>query len=156
MKKIILLCTIYLAGPGIFAQNTRDGERDIYISQLSYYGEFILDFVVIENGRIISNPSFRIKYNKKKLKKIADKNLTPCINCKISYLNNENIYVNRQEYYTTGNFNNYLAEKFKANEGANFFNRLSHAKEAYLMACPDFFEMTNEERLLYFLDHMEK
>jgi hypothetical protein len=73
-------------------------------------------------------------------------------------MNNGNIYINtyKKECYTTENFNTYLAEKFKANEKASFLNRTSLTKEVYLMACPHFFEMTNEERLQYFLEHVEK
>ena len=160
MKTIILLCAMFLSSINIFAQNSKDSSREIYISQPTSYGEFVLQFVVVENGLTISHPSFRIKYNKKGLKKIADKGFFCYVDCKVSYLNNGNIYIRPEgkehEYYTTENFNNYLYEKFRANEGANFLNRLLHPKEAYLIACPNFFEMTNEERLEYFLNHVEK
>jgi len=156
MKKIILLYVMCLSNIGVFAQNDKDNVREVYISQPSSYGEFVLEFVVVENGQTVYNPSFRIKYNKKGIKKIVDKNFTPYINFKVSYINNGNIYVNKYKYYTTENFNNYLAEKFKANEEASFWNRTSLTKEVYQMACPNFFEMTNEERLQYFLEHVEK
>ena len=159
--KTIIFCAMFLSGISIFAQNSNDNNsREVYVSQPTSYGEFVLHFVVIENERTIFHPSFRIKYNKKGLKRIVYKNFHPYINCKLSYLDNGNVYIipegKQAVYYTTKNFNNYLAEKFKANENANFLNRLLHPKEAYLMACPDFFEMTNEERLEYFLEHVEK
>ena len=158
MRKIILLFMMYLSSIGIFAQNGLDNEHKVYISKPTYYGQFILEFAVIEGERIIYNPSFHIKFNKKRLKKIVDTGFVPCINCKVSHANNGNVYTNtrKYEYYTTENFNNYLAEEFKANEKANFFNRTSLTREVYLMACPHFFEMTNEERLQYFLEHVEK
>ena len=158
MRKIILLCMVYLGSISIFAQNDKDNERKIYIGLPRSYGEFVLVFVIVENSQIVDSPNFRIKYNKNGLKKIVDKNLTRFINYKFSYTNN-GIYIgtNDIECYTTENFNNYLAEKFKANEEASFFTRTSHFnKETYLMACPHFFEMTNEERLQYFLEHVEK
>jgi len=155
MKRIILLYIICLSSISIFAQNGNDNERNIYIRKTTFYGDFILEFIVTENGRTIYNPSFKIEYNSKRLKKIVKTGFLPCINCEVSYISNGNIYVDR-EYYTTENFNNYLAEKFKANEEASFWNRTSLTKEVYQMACPNFFEMTNEERLEYFLKHVAK
>ena len=143
MKRIILLCAMFLVCPSIFAQNDKDNKREIYIEEPSFYGEFRLVFVIVENGRIVDSPNFRIKYNKKGLKKIVNGNLTRYINYRFSYTDNENIYihVHESECYTSKNFNN--IEHLKP-------------KELFLMACPNFFEMTNEERLQYFLEHMEK
>ena len=140
----------------IFAQSNRQNERKIYVGKPRSYGQFVLIFVIVENGQIADSPNFLIKYNKNGLKKIVNANFTPYTNYKFSYTNNGDIYIGTYDAvcYTTENFNNYLDEKFKANEGANFFNKLLHPKEAFLMACPDFFEMTNEERLEYFLNQV--
>ena len=157
MKTIILLCAMFLSNISVFAQNNQHNERKAYIHKTTFYGEFILSFIIVENDRIVDHPSFRIKYNKKGLEKIVKKNFVPYTNSKVPYTNDGNIYINREEYYTTENFNNYLYEKFKVNEEASFFTKTSHfKKETYLMACPDFFEMTNKERLQYFLNHVEK
>jgi len=72
MRILVILYAMALSSISVFAQNS-DNSCGVYISQPSFYGQFILEFIVVENGRIVSNPSFRIKYNKKKLKKIADK-----------------------------------------------------------------------------------
>ena len=143
MKKVILLCAMFLVCPIIFAQNDKNNEREVYISEPSYYGQFHLVFYIIENGRIVEIPGFWIKYNKKGLKKIVRRDVAYATKLKFSYIENGNIYSHayRSEIYNEKNFNNIKHLK---------------PKEVFLMACPNFFEMTNEERLQYFLDHMEK
>ena len=141
MKKIILLYAMFLICPGIFAQN--NNEREVYIYRPDSYWEFRIGFMIVKNGQIVDNPTFLIKYNKKGLKKIINGRLVPYNGSIISYTNDGNIYLNmrKKECYSNDNFDD---------------TKLWKPKEVFLMACPNFFEMTNEERLQYFLDHMEK
>ena len=149
---IVLLFVMLLCNIMVFSVGNENKERQIFIEKPTYYGHFILIFVIVENDKIVDSHSFWMKYNKKGLKKIINANIMSYANNKFSYTDDGNIYIYmyKDVCYTTDNFNNYLNDMFKANEGANFLNRILHSKEVFIKVCPDFFEMTNEERLEYF------
>ena len=141
MKKIILLCAMYLVIPTIFAQN--DNEHEVYIYHPDSYWEFRIGFIIVKNGIIVEDKTFLIKHNKKRVKKIINGRLAPYLGSKISYTDSGSVLFNRlrEKGYPSDNFDD---------------TKLWRPKELFLMACPNFFEMTNEERLQYFLEHMEK
>ena len=143
MKKIILLCAMFFVSPIIFAQNDKYNKCEVYIYRPDSYWEFRIGFMIVKNGLVVDNPTFLIKYNKKGLKKIINGRLVPYNGSNISYTNGGNIYLNmrKKECYSSDNFDD---------------TKLWKPIELFLMACPNFFEMTNEERLQYFLEHMEK